>query len=138
MWPYFVAAGLIVTVAGALVAWHIRVWRVAFAARHSAGELKFAFEQYRRRMQTSAMLGLVGGLIFGGPWVTAPLAVLLYWLGVVVLVLWIMLLAGADMLATRLHYASIETEYQLKQVKLEAALEIEQRKRKRETGRRST
>ena len=80
------------------------------------------------------MLALVGGLICGGPWVTAPLAVLLYWLAVVVLILWIMLLAGADMLATRMHFAQIETHQHLKQVKLRAALEVEERKKKREIG----
>lgn len=128
MWPFLVAAISILAVAGALVAWHVRAWRRAKSARLSAGDLKFAFEQYRRRMQTSAMLGLVGTLIFAGQWVTAPLAVLLYWLGVVVLIVWIMLLAGADMLATRLHFAQAETEQHLKQVKLHAALEAERRK----------
>lgn len=134
MWPFFLAAGVILAVAGGLMAWHRSVWRKALGAKLSASELKFAFEQYRRRMQTSAMLALVGGLICGGPWVTAPLAVLLYWLAVVVLILWIMLLAGADMLATRMHFAQIETMQHLKQVKLRAALEVEERKKKREIG----
>ncbi len=132
MWPFLTAAGTILIVAGVLVAWHVRTWRVAKGARLSAGELKFAFEQYRRRMQTSAMLGFVGGLIVGGPWVVAPLAVLLYWLGVVVLIVWIMLLAGADMLATRMHYAQAETEAHLRQVKLQAELDAARRPRKNE------
>lgn len=122
MWPFLVAAIAILAVAALLVAWHRRAWRRALGGRLSAAELKFAFEQYRRRMQTSVMLGLVGVLIFAGPWVTAPLAILLYWLGVIVLVLWIMLLAGADMLATRLYYAQLETEHHVKQFKLEAKL----------------
>ncbi len=135
MWPFFLAAGMIVAVAAGLLIWHRRAWRRALAAKLSAGDLKFAFEQYRRRMQTSAMLLIVGAMICGGPWVTAPLAVLLYWLAVIVLVLWIMLLAGADMLATRMHYSRIETEHHLKQVKLHAALEVaEQRRKKREIG----
>jgi hypothetical protein len=134
MWPFFLAAGVIVAVAGGLIVWHRSVWRKALAAKLSAGELKFAYQQYRRRMQTSAMLALVGGLIGGGPWVNAPLAVLLYWLAVVVLILWIMLLAGADMLATRMHFAEVETLQHLKQVKLRAALEVEERKKKREIG----
>jgi hypothetical protein len=135
MWPFFLGAGVIVGVAGVLIAWHMRTWRKALAAKLSASELKFAFQQYRRRMQTSAMLALVGGLIGGGPWVTAPLAVLLYWLAVMVLILWIMLLAGADMLATRMHFAEVETMQHLKQVKLRAALEVEEhKKKKREIG----
>jgi flagellar basal body-associated protein FliL len=129
MLPFLIAALAIVAVAAVLVAWHVRSWRRAKAPGRTAGELKFAFEQYRRRMQTSVMLGLVGVLILAGPWITAPLAVLLYWLGVIVLIVWIVLLAGADMLATRMHYAQAEAEQHLKQVKLHAALEAEQRKR---------
>jgi hypothetical protein len=129
MWPFFVAAGTIIAVAGGLIAWHIHTWNAARSANLTAGELKFAFEQYRRRMQTSAMLAAVGLLIGAGPWITAPLAVLLYWLGVIVLILWIMLLAGADMLATRMHFSQIETEHSIKQLKLHAALEAEQQKR---------
>lgn len=129
MWPHLIAAGVIVGVAVALLVRHGRVWQRARAANLSAGDLKFAFAQYRRRMQTSAMLAVVGGMIGGGPWVIAPLAVLLYWLGVIVLVVWIVLLAGADMLATRMHFAQLETEQHLKQVKVHAALEAEQQKR---------
>ncbi|MEX2185981.1 MAG: hypothetical protein WD875_04265 [Pirellulales bacterium] len=134
MWPFLAAAFSILAVAAVLVAWHVRAWRSAKAARFSAAELKFAFEQYRRRMQTSVMLGLVGALILGGPWISAPLAVLLYWLGVVVLILWIMLLASADVLATRMHYSQIETEHNLQQIKLEARLEAARQKSQRATG----
>lgn len=129
MWPDLIAAGVIVGVAAALLVRNVRAWQRARSANLSAGELKFALAQCRRRMQTSAMLAIVGGMIGGGPWITAPLAVLVYWLGVVVLVAWIMLLALADVLATRMHFAQLETEHHLKQVKLHAALEAEQRKR---------
>jgi hypothetical protein len=129
MWPFLVAAGTIIAAAGSLIAWHVHTWKAARFANLTAGELKFAWEQYRWRMQTSAMLAAVGLLIGAGPWIAAPLAVLLYWLGVIVLILWIMLLAGADMLATRMHFSQIETEQSIRQVKLHAALEAEKRKR---------
>ena len=129
MWPHLIAAGVIVGVAVALLVRHARVWQRARTANLSAGELQFSFAQYRRRMQTSTMLAVVGGMIGGGPWVVAPLAVLLYWLGVIVLVVWIVLLAGADMLATRMHFAQLETEQHLRQIKLHAALEAERQKR---------
>lgn len=128
MWPFFVAAGTIIAVAAGLLAWHLHSWKAARDSNLTAGELKFAFEQYRRRMQTSAMLAAVGLSIGAGPWITAPLAVLLYWLGVIVLILWIMLLAGADMLATRMHFSQIEAEHSVKQLKLHAALEAEKQK----------
>jgi hypothetical protein len=79
-------------------------------------------------MQTSAMLAIVGGMIVGGAWIAAPLAVLLYWLAVVVLIVWIVLLAGADMLATRMHYGQIEAEHHLKQIKLRSALDAAEQK----------
>jgi hypothetical protein len=44
MWPFAIAAGVILAVAGALIAWHVRTWRAALAARLSAADLKFAFE----------------------------------------------------------------------------------------------
>ena len=38
MWPFFVAAGVIVGVAGGLIAWHRSVWQKALAAKLPEGD----------------------------------------------------------------------------------------------------
>jgi hypothetical protein len=73
-------------------------------------------------MQTSAMIGLVGVLIFGGYWVERPLVLLGYWLFVLLLLVWIILLAGADILATRVYYSQRARTISIEENRLRAML----------------
>lgn len=79
--------------------------------RHARGlgdaDRGFFYRQYRRRMQVSVMLGICGIGIFLGTNVLSPRAAprlfILCWLGTLLLLLWMALLAAADALAIRNH-----------------------------------
>ena len=53
---------LCVSSAGLLV-WHVRAWKRLQDAGIDPRERNFRHRQYRRRMQTSAMLGLLGAAL---------------------------------------------------------------------------
>lgn len=103
-----VALALCVSSAG-LIVWHIRAWKRLQHAEIDARERDFRRRQCRRRIQTSAVLGVLGVAIFIGQWlmiwVPSRLFLVIYWSGVLVLVLWVVLLAVADMAATSLYYS---------------------------------
>jgi hypothetical protein len=92
----------------ALAATHLRAWRVADHGGLAAAERDFQERRYRRRLQTSLMLGVIGILVLGDLWldeiVKDAWGRLLYWSGVGLLLLWLLLLAASDWLASRRHY----------------------------------
>lgn len=87
---------------------HLRAWRAADHGGLAAAEREFQERRYRRRLQTSLMLGAIGLLVLGDLWldqiVKEAWARLLYWSGVGLLLLWLLLLAASDWLASRQHY----------------------------------
>jgi predicted lipid-binding transport protein (Tim44 family) len=114
---------LLLCAAGLMVS-HVRTWRRVQSQQPEAAERDYHRRQFRRRMQTSAMLGvlavgiLLGRLLmsFGAP----PLVIFLYWTGVILLVLWLALLAVADMLATKHYFGRLRQDYLIEQAKLQA------------------
>lgn len=81
--------------------------------------------RYRRRMQTSTMLGFVGVAVLAGrlfPPDEPSLVTILYWTGVILLVLWMGLLALADMIATRIHYGIQRRKTDSERDRIEAQL----------------
>ncbi len=97
-----------------LLRWHRSAW---VAHRHddaSDDRAKFHYQrQFRRRMQVSVLLILLGVMIPVGDWLfemqrrnpvrNAALWMSLFWISLLVVALWIMLLAVFDWLSTRLH-----------------------------------
>jgi hypothetical protein len=104
------ALALVLCVCSAgLMAWHVRARKRLPAAEIDALERGFRRRQFRRRMQTSAMLGVLGLAIIVGQllllWATSAIVVAIYWLVVVVLVVWMLLLAMTDVADTSLFYS---------------------------------
>ena len=89
---------------------HWRTWRTLRDLPLSEEDTEFSWRQFRRRMQTSAMIGIVGLAIFAGLWVQPTLWIVFYWLGVILLVGWVGLLAVADIVSTRLHYSRLHRQ----------------------------
>ncbi len=90
----------------ALIHAHRREWRVE-PQRSSADRppAQQAWVRFRRRVQASGMIGVLGVLISCFPLVpTTYLAVTIYLLALMLLVCWLMLLAIGDAIATRTHY----------------------------------
>ena len=112
--------------AAALIFWHIRTWRALQSEPLGPRERDFRRRQYRRRMQTSAMLGVLGAAIFVGQllmlWIHSRLFFAIYWGGVLLLVLWMALLALADIVATQFHYSREKTENVIERAKLQAEI----------------
>ncbi len=69
-------------------------------------EGKFLRNQIRRRMQVAGMIAIIGVMIACGaliPWEKALATFAIYWMIVLGLAFWTILLAFADLAATRLH-----------------------------------
>jgi MFS family permease len=114
------SAGLLAIAVG-LMATHLRAWRIADQNEDSP-ERRFAWLQFRRRMQTSGLIGLVAAAIYGGQFVRSPQWLGPYWLGVLSLVLWLVLLALVDAGAIHKHYARLRAEHRDQLAALEARL----------------
>jgi hypothetical protein len=116
-----------------LMGWHVRTWRCFRQAAQEGQEHDFRRRQFRRRMQSSAMLGLLAIAIFGGYWITSPplppLGVLVYWGCTLLLVVWLAMLAVVDAIATRHHYAQLRDACLVEQIRLRAELQRVERAR---------
>lgn len=92
----------------ALIRQHMVSWqRCKDDAELDEPDRDFFRRQFRRRMQTSGMVVLLGLMLPVGDgllvWGRQPLAATIFWLGVLLLTLWIMALAVGDWLLTRIH-----------------------------------
>jgi hypothetical protein len=109
MWPSLIAAALLFAVSAALIARHLNVWRRVAAVSRDPREREFHWRQFRRRVQTSGLLGTVGLTILLGeilPWTVAKLVC---WAAAVLFTFLMMLLAVADLIATRVHLSQTPT-----------------------------
>ena len=111
---------VLVGLSGVMLDMHRRSWRAAEQdASLSASARRFALSQYRRRMQVSGIIGVLGLAI--GAWPVVPrepwtMAMYLAALGSACLA--ITLLAGIDFWATRQRFAQLHSEQLAAQVKL--------------------
>ena len=95
------------------------------------------YARYRRRLQTSAMIALVGILIAVGdspliPWRNFQRAFAVYWVVVLMFTLWIVLLAIGDLSSSRAHSQVALARVRKKQRDLES--QVEQIKRRGSNG----
>ena len=118
-----VVAVFLLLAAVGLMIWHVRAWRDARQQNLDDGELDFRRRQFRRRIQTSAMLGVLAVALFIGQFITGPDTLLfIYWGVTLLLVAWLALLAVVDALATKLHFARLREKYLVEQAKLQAEI----------------
>jgi hypothetical protein len=115
------SAGLLAIAVG-LMAAHLRAWRIAGQTSEDSPERRFAWLQFRRRMQTSGLIALVAAAIYVGQFVRSPQWLGPYWLAVLLLVLWLVLLALADVGAIHKHYGRLRAEHRDQLAALEARL----------------
>jgi hypothetical protein len=115
LFPLFV----LVSAAGLMI-WHVWAWR--WSQRQDLGpkERGFRWRQFRRRIQTSAMLAVLAVVLFIESWVASPVFKLAMGVGMLVLVCWLAALAVADFVATRHHLSRLQDGNLVEQVKLEA------------------
>ena len=90
----------------ALVFTHLRARQAAEQFHADGLERGFRLRQFRRRMQTSMMVFWLGVGTLVGQWIPRrdhPTLFVLFWCAILLFTLWLILLALADVLATRVH-----------------------------------
>lgn len=116
-----VVAVLLVALSGGLILWHLRARRMNPHDELPEAEQEFARRQFRRRLQTSVMIGIVGAAMFGGQFV-GRLWLGAYWLGIILVLFWVVLLALGDALASQQHFRRLHRQNMAEQVKLQAEI----------------
>ena len=133
-WISAIVGAIVFLIGLALLRWNVKFWRQAKddSALEDVDRQHF-YRRYRRRMQMSAMLMIVGLLVgvgeLLGDWRKHPGPFAVYWGGVLLLLLWVVLLGFADMLSTAAHSRIALAELRYKQRALEQRLaEFKQRR----------
>ncbi|WP_166820258.1 hypothetical protein [Thalassoroseus pseudoceratinae] len=133
-----ITAGVgLVLVGLSFLRWNIREWREAKnSPLHDDHDREHYYKRFRRRVQTTSLLILVGVLIPVGDWLIIrgknPLVATVYWCVVLLLIVWIVLLAFADMVATRM-YSRVELS-KIQQKKRELERQLTQIKSRNSNG----
>ncbi|MFQ5734712.1 MAG: hypothetical protein ACE5KM_22490 [Planctomycetaceae bacterium] len=128
----------LVSVGGMLMRWHRRSWHhQKNDASLEADERRFLHSQFRRRMQASGILALLGVLIPVGvlviPWRQFPGWISLFWIAVLLLTFWVIVLGLADAWTTSVHSRAALARIRRRQRDLEA--KAAQLRRQRANGR---
>ena len=133
-----ITAGVGLIVVGlSFLRWNVREWQAAKNSDlHDDHDRQHYYKRFRRRVQTSSLLIFVGVLIPIGDWLIErgknPLVATIFWSVVLLLVLWIMLLAFADMVSTR-SYSRVELS-KIQQKKRELERQLTQMKTRNSNG----
>lgn len=116
----YVLSLLLIGLSGVLLDMHRRGWRSAQEDETlSLSDVRFARSQYRRRTQSSGIIGMLGVAIGVYPLVPhEPMAITAYLAAVSVACMAILLLAAIDAWATRQNFLRLRSEYLAAQVKL--------------------
>ncbi len=121
--PIFALVLLTIGSSLGLMFWHVRSIRRSEREALEPVELAFRQRQFRRRMQASAMLGLLGLALLAAPLIShheRPLGFLMFWTAVLAWLGWIVLLALGDAWASQQH------------LRRQARIELDRIHRKRE------
>jgi len=113
--------------------WHVRAWRAQRQRKLEPEEREFFRRQFRRRMQTSTMLAIIAAALPVGPWIIQmadehreadwPKRGFAVWVAVLIgLLVWVGLLAVADIWASRHFFGRLRQRYWLEKTRLEAEL----------------
>jgi hypothetical protein len=127
-WLTLAFSVLLLLAAAGLIGSHVRTWRQVqdLAPGAEPRETEFRWRQFRRRMQSSAMLAILAVAMLVGHWVTLDAAgavvFSVYWGCVVLVVFWLMLLALADVVSTRQHFGRLHAGQVVEKARLEAEM----------------
>jgi hypothetical protein len=126
IWSTFLVSVLLLLAALGLMYWHLLSWRRLQTAELALGDKDFYFRQFRRRIQTSAMLGILALGLFVGElltwWIKSELFFIVYWGATLLLVVWVALLAAVDIWATQYHFGKLRQKCLVEQAKLHAEI----------------
>ena len=123
-----------------MLRWHFQSWAQHKADPHLDERDLFHFgRQFRRRLQISGLLVLLGVLIPAGdllvPWQRFPRAFVIFWMVLVLIALWIMMLAALDWLSGRVYARKHESALaNLRQHQQELEQEVARLRQQRGNG----
>lgn len=113
-----------------LVLGHVRTWHLLRSDLPRGDEYAYRWRQFRRRMQASSLIGVLGVAVYLGfliPARAAPGFFVAFWLMVVFVVLWLGALALLDFMATRTFYANRRSVIDAERMAFEAQVERAER-----------
>ena len=116
---------LLLLCAAALMGMHVRTWRTFQQRPMDPAEQDYHGRQFRRRMQSSGMLGVLAVAIFVGQLISnvaSPVILFAFWGAVALMVVWVAMLAVADILATKYYYGRLRRDCLIERAKLQARL----------------
>jgi hypothetical protein len=131
--PSTIFSLVLLLVSGVLMLGHWRSWRASRQRELPPAEYDYRRRQFRRRMQASGMIGIVGIALFVGvafflgreslfPWIEDVVVIVAYWLAVLLIIVWMGLLALVDVWASRRYVGRLLDDDLLEQTKLHANL----------------
>jgi len=123
MWTSIGFAVFLFAVCGGLLAWQFRCGRATRGHNLDEYTSDFLRRQRRRRTHASVLIGAVGLAVLGALWVKKPLHAAAYWGCVTAVVLWMGLLATADMVSSRIYYRQVYNRQLAEQAALRAELD---------------
>ena len=116
----YIVSLLLIGLSGVLLDMHRRSWRKAQADPElGQAERRFALSQYRRRMQASGIIGVLGVAVGCEPLVPhEAVSFVLYLASILGACVAIVVLAAIDAWSTRQHFARLNGEHLAAQAKL--------------------
>lgn len=110
MWPTITFSLCLLALSAALIAAHVRTWRTSAGLELDSHDRQFRLDQYRRRIVSSGMIGLVGIALMASPQMDDPIrtSFWVYWTGLLLAVLVIGLLAMFDLISTRTYFRRLQ------------------------------
>ena len=118
-------ATVLFAIAALLMLQHEWTWRKIQRTERDSREVDFARRQYRRRLQASGLIGVVAVAIAVSGWVEQAWQVLFYWIGVALVVVWILLLGLVDWASSYAHFQRIHKRQLAEHAALQAELKAE-------------
>jgi cell division protein FtsB len=117
-----------------MMAWHQKSWaRQREEPGFNQWDLKRLKTRYRRRMQTSGMIVVLGVMLAVGDaliWSQGPLVATIYWIVVIAMGGWLLLLGVGDLLTVRVDSKLARDELQrIGQKRAELEAEVEEMRR---------
>jgi hypothetical protein len=126
LYGLFAVSACLLLASALMIVSHIRAWRRHQREGLEPRELDYRRRQYRRRMQTSGLIGLLAFFLPAGEMLVIRLEstwIALAYLGLTMfLVLWVCLFAMADVLATKRYFDCLRHANLLEQTRLHALL----------------
>lgn len=129
---YVIVGSLLVALAVGLVVRHCSFWRSLNKEHLDDSEVQYFRRQFRRRVITSSLVGVIGVTFVVLYWIKSPVVFSIFLFGWLITIGWILLMALSDILSTRSFKSELRVSQIARRSELEA--EIERLRNRQRTG----